>query len=196
TSFTANPPGAAGHSRRFPAGGRGGFAPPLLFVTLLLTGGLAALPSNAQESTEGPVRETGVYRRPLGNDPATLDPGRVSDLYGRSVAEQIFDGLVQFDQTLTITPALARFWKASRDGLVWTFTLRQGVKFHPGRELTSDDVIFSLTRVLDPKIQSGAAEQFSMIRGAREFREGKVNRVEGLRAVDRHTVEGSLTHAV
>ena len=59
----------------------------------------------------------GVYRRPLGNDPATLDPARISDIYGRSVAQQLFDGLVQFDQTLAITPALAQFWKASRDGL-------------------------------------------------------------------------------
>src|SRR4029450_2303619 len=81
--------------------------------------------------TEGPVREAGVYRRPLGNDPATLDPVRVSDLYGRSVAEQIFDGLVQFDQTLTITPALARFWRASRDGLVWALTLGPGVDVDP-----------------------------------------------------------------
>lgn len=195
TSFTAHRPGAAGHSRRFSAGGRGGFAPPLLFVTLLLTGGLAALPSHAQESTEGPVRETGVYRRPLGNDPATLDPVRVSDLYGRSVAEQIFDGLVQFDQTLTITPALARFWKASRDGLVWTFTLRQGVKFHHGRELTSDDVIFSLTRILDPKIQSGAADLFSSIEGAQDFREGRAPAVSGLQAPDRYTVQVTLREA-
>src|SRR6202008_4591271 len=89
------------------------------------------------------------YRRPLGNDPTTLDPARISDVYSRSVAQQIFDGLVQFDQTLTITPALAQFWKASRDGLTWTFMLRRGVKFHHGRELTADDVVFSLTRLLD-----------------------------------------------
>src|SRR5206468_1491749 len=71
---------------------------------------------------EGVARAVGAtYRRPLGNDPATLDPARISDVYSRSVAQQIFDGLVQFDQTLTITPGLAKFWKASRDGLRRSF---------------------------------------------------------------------------
>jgi oligopeptide transport system substrate-binding protein len=164
-------------------------------MTLLVLGVGVSAPVIAGDSTGAPPREAGVYRRPLGNDPATLDPVRVSDLYGRSVTEQIFDGLVQFDQTLTITPALARFWRASRDGLVWTFTLRQGVRFHHGRELTADDVVFSLTRILDPKLQSGAADLFAGIEGAREFREGKVAQVSGLRAPDRYTVQVTLREA-
>ena len=71
------------------------------------------------------AQEPSSYRRPLGQDPETLDPARISDIYSRSVAQQIFDGLVQFDQTLTIKPALAEFWRASRDGLTWTFELRR-----------------------------------------------------------------------
>jgi peptide/nickel transport system substrate-binding protein len=164
-------------------------------MTLLVLGAGVSTPVIAGDSTGAALGEAGVYRRPLGNDPATLDPVRVSDLYGRSVTEQIFDGLVQFDQTLTITPALARFWKASRDGLVWTFTLRQGVRFHHGRELTADDVVFSLTRILDPKLQSGAADLFAGIDGAREFREGKVAQVSGLQAPDRYTVQVTLREA-
>ena len=74
----------------------------------------------------------------MGQDPETLDPARIWDIYSRSVAQQVFDGLVQFDQTLNITPALAQFWVASRDWLTWTFTLRKGVKFHHGREVTAD----------------------------------------------------------
>ena len=85
------------------------------------------------------------------NDPATLDPARIRDIYSLAVGQQLFDGLVQFDQTLSITPALAQFWIASRDGLTWTFTLRKGVKFHHGREVTSDDVVYSFTRLLDPR---------------------------------------------
>ena len=97
----------------------------------------------------------------------TLDPARIGDIYSRSVAQQIFDGLVQFDQTLTITPALAESWKASRDGLTWTFTLRKGVKFHHGREVTADDAVYSFTRILDPTVKSGAADLFMNIRGLR-----------------------------
>lgn len=137
-----------------------------------------------------------MYRRPLGNDPTTLDPARISDIYGRAVAQQVFDGLVQFDQTLNVVPGVAEFWKASRDGRTWTFTLRKGVRFHHGRELTADDVVFSLTRILDPAMKSGAAEALGVIVGAAEFRRGESPRVAGLTAVDRHTVRISLREAL
>jgi oligopeptide transport system substrate-binding protein len=136
-----------------------------------------------------------VYRRPIGNDPSTLDPALINDIYGRSVAQQLFDGLVSFDQTLAITPSLAQFWRASRDGLTWTFTLRRGVRFHHGREVTADDVVFSLTRLLDPRLKSGAADLFANIRGAAEFRAGHAATVAGLTVVDRYTVQVSLTEA-
>jgi ABC-type transport system substrate-binding protein len=137
-----------------------------------------------------------VYRRPLGHDPATLDPARIKDIYSRTVSQQIFDGLVQFDRTLSITPALADYWKASRDGLTWTFVLRKGVKFHHGRDVTADDVVFSLTRLLDPRINSGAADLFLGIAGVKEFRAGRASRVAGLEALDRHTVRVSLTETL
>jgi len=154
---------------------------------------LLPAPARAADGMAG--ADGGIYRRPLGNDPATLDPARISDVYSRSVSEQIFDGLVQFDQTLTIAPALAKFWRASRDGLTWTFTLRPGVKFHHGREVTADDVVFSFTRLLDPGLKSGAADLFAAIKGARDFREGKTGEVAGLVAVDRYTVQITLDEA-
>ncbi len=154
-------------------------------------------PASAQgrgEGNESPPDQV-VYRRPLGADPEILDPARINDIYSRSVALQIFDGLVQFDQTLTITPALAQFWKASRDGLTWTFKLRKGVKFHHGREFTADDVVYSFARILDPKTKSGAADLFINIKGAREFRQGTTKSVAGLTAADRYTVRVVLEAA-
>jgi peptide/nickel transport system substrate-binding protein/oligopeptide transport system substrate-binding protein len=137
----------------------------------------------------------GVYRRALGNEPATLDPARIRDVYSLGVSQQIFDGLVQFDQTLNVTPSLAQFWKASRDGLTWTFTLRKGVKFHHGREVNAEDVVYSFTRIVDPRIRSGAADLFLGIKGAAEFREGRASRIEGLAALDAHTVQITLAEA-
>src|SRR5207245_3323237 len=139
---------------------------------------------------------SGTYRRPLGNDPETLDPARIADTYGRAVSQQIFDGLVQFDQTLAIKPALAEFWRASRDGLTWTFELRKGVKFHHGREVVADDVVYSFSRLLDPKTTSGAAELFLNIKGAREFAQGRARPAPGLVALHRHTVQVTLDEAV
>jgi oligopeptide transport system substrate-binding protein len=138
----------------------------------------------------------GVYRRPIGNDPSTLDPARISDSYGRSVAQQIFDGLVEFDQTLTIVPALAQFWKASRDNLTWTFTLRRGVRFHHGREMTSDDVVYSILRLLDPAVKASVPDLFVSVKGAQDFREGRARHVSGIVAVDRYTVQITLTESL
>lgn len=165
-------------------GGAG--CPPLFLIAFVLWIGLV-VPARASDN---------IYRRPLGNDPATLDPARVSDVFGRSVSQQIFDGLVQFDQTLTVMPALAQHWKASRDGLVWTFTLRRGVKFHHGREVTADDVVYSLTRLANPKIGSAAADLFLNVKGASDFRAGRSESIAGLSAVDRYTVQVTLTEAL
>src|SRR2546425_11333972 len=181
----------------FAAQTKGGSRPPLFLFALVCLMLATSLPASAQVRGEAsaPATDGGVYRRPLGSDPATLDPARIRDIYGLSVAQQLFDGLVQFDQTLTITPALAQFWKASRDGLTWTFRLRRGVKFHHGREVTADDVVYSLTRILDPKVKSGSADLFASIRGAQEFREGKAKQVSGLTALDSHTVQVVLNEA-
>lgn len=176
---------------------RGDGIPPFLFLVFLcfLAATLISTSDQARgESKEHPING-GVYRRPLGHDPATLDPARIKDIYSLAVSQQIFDGLVQFDQTLTITPALAQFWKASRDGLTWTFILRKGVKFHHGREVTADDVVYSFTRILNPKTKSGAADLFVNIKGAREFRQGKASQVAGLVALDRYTVRAVLDEA-
>jgi peptide/nickel transport system substrate-binding protein/oligopeptide transport system substrate-binding protein len=150
-----------------------------------------AASAQERESSARPA----AYRRPLGNDPATLDPARIRDIFGLSVSQQIFDGLVEFDQTLTIVPAIAQYWKATRDGLTWTFSLRRGVKFHHGRDVTADDVVYSLTRLLDPQVKSAAADLFINIRGARDFREGRAATVSGITAVDRSTVRIVLDEA-
>ena len=182
----------------FDAQTKGGARPPLFLFALVCLLVATSLPASAQVRGEAsaPVIDGGVYRRPLGSDPATLDPARIRDIYGLSVAQQLFDGLVQFDQTLTIAPALAQFWKASRDGLTWTFTLRKGVKFHHGREVTAEDVAYSLTRILDPAVKSGSADLFASIKGAQEFREGKAKQVSGLTVLDRYTVQVVLTEAL
>ena len=167
---------------------------PLFVYLLAILVVLAAAPRRPGVVEAAGEREV-AYRRPLANDPATLDPARIADVYSRSVAQQIFDGLVEFDHTLTIVPALAQHWKASRDWLTWTFVLKKGLKFHHGREVTADDVIYSLTRILDPKTQSGAVDLFLNIKGASDYREGRARRVTGLAAVDQHTVQVTLSEA-
>jgi peptide/nickel transport system substrate-binding protein/oligopeptide transport system substrate-binding protein len=125
----------------------------------------------------------------IGDNPTTLDPAHITDIYGGAVVRQIFNGLIQFDANLKPVPDLAEFWQGSRDGLTWTFTLRQGVKFHHGREMTAQDVVYSFTRLLDPSRSLPVTDLFRSIQGAKDFTQRNAATVQGLKAVDRHTVQ-------
>lgn len=131
----------------------------------------------------------GMYRRALASEPVTLDPAFVTDIYGRAVVHQVFDGLVEFDAHLNITPAIAEFWEASLDGRTWTFTLRRGVEFHNGREVVADDFVYSFTRLFDPKKPGPLAELLHRVEGAQAFMQGKATRVKGLNASGRYTFQ-------
>lgn len=171
----------------------------LLFLAITLFiphSSWVAAPALAQEKSQVAVpRYGGTYRRPLSNNPSTLDPALISDIYGFTVAQQVFDGLVQYDGAVNIVPAIAENWKSSRDGLSWVFYLRKGVRFHNGREVTADDVVYSFTRILDPKTGSKAAEVFLKVKGAKDFVEGRTKTIQGLRALDRYTVQIELAEA-
>ena len=156
---------------------------------LLLSTAVGATQPSEQSAPHLPGAQFGgIFRRMLGANPITLDPAFVTDIYGRAIVNQLFDGLVQFDANLKPIPALAEFWEASRDGRTWTFALRQGVKFHNGREVTAQDVVYSFTRLLDTAQPLPVAELFRHIQGAKEFREGKAPSVQGLQARGHYTV--------
>jgi len=64
---------------------------------------------------------------------------------------QVYNTLVRYDDKLKAHPDLAESWSFSKDGLTLEFKLREGVKFHNGRELVADDVVWNIQRVQDPK---------------------------------------------
>ena len=86
---------------------------------------------------------------PEGFNPALYTAGTTFDASSR----QVYNRLIEFERgTTNLQPALAESWEVSDDGLEYTFSLRQGVKFHstdgftPSRDLNADDVIFSFER--------------------------------------------------
>ncbi len=156
---------------------------------LLLSTAVGAAQPLEQAAPHPPgVQFGGVFRRIIGGSPITLDPALVTDVYGHTIVNQIFDGLIQFDANLKPVPALAEFWEGSRDGRTWTFALRHGVTFHNGREMTAQDVVYSFTRLLEATQPLPVAELFQHIQGAKEFRAGKAPSVQGLQAQDRYTL--------
>jgi peptide/nickel transport system substrate-binding protein/oligopeptide transport system substrate-binding protein len=146
---------------------------------------------------EAKERETpsqgGTYHRPLEFMPRTLDPALTTDIYSVTVVQQLFDGLVQFDQDLNVIPALAKSWKITPDGLTYTFFLREGARFHNGREVTADDFIYSFTRIIDPKNKSIATNLLGKVSGFSEFQEGRINYVKGFRSAGKHIFEIKLS---
>lgn len=116
-----------------------------------------------------------------------LDPAKDSHVF---LMQQLYDGLVKLDKTLSPTPALAEYWVISDSGRKYTFYLRQGVRFHDGRELTADDVAFSLTRLVNPEIHSPYARNLlSKVVGAQEYWDGKARVVSGFRVLGRYVFE-------
>jgi peptide/nickel transport system substrate-binding protein/oligopeptide transport system substrate-binding protein len=135
----------------------------------------------------------GTYRRPLDFMPKILDPALSTDIYAVTIIQQLFDGLVQFDKDLNVIPAIAKSWKISPDGLIYTFYLREGVKFHNGKEVMSNDFVYSFTRIIDPKTKSPGASFLDRILGFKEFQEGKANHVRGLNATGKYIFEMKLS---
>lgn len=99
--------------------------------------------SDEAEAQDG--KKTLVFGR--GNDSLQLDPSKVTDGESIYVTNQIFDPLVRYKTDSTeVQPALATEWNVSDDGLVWTFTLRDDVKFHDGTDFNAEDVVYNFER--------------------------------------------------
>ena len=118
--------------------------------------------------------------------PGQLDPHLSTKSQDTIVFGMMFNGLVRFKpgsiSPESIEPDLATKWESSPDGLVWTFHLRHGVKFHRGYgELTAADVVYSFERAADPKRSSVASDY-------KEFKK--------VEAVDPYTVRITLSQPV
>lgn len=99
-------------------------------------------------------RAGGTLKMAWASSPRTIDPALTIQGDEYMITQNVYDNLTRVDQKLQVQPMLATGWSADGQARVWTFTLRQGVKFHHGRELKASDVVFTFERVLDPKTAS------------------------------------------
>ena len=107
---------------------------------------LAAILLTISPAVAGAPMRGGTLRAALTASAPTLDPHSGTHLAIREIGLHIFEGLLTFDAKFQVVPQLAERWEASPDGKVYTFTLRKGVKFHNGREMTAEDVRVSVER--------------------------------------------------
>jgi oligopeptide transport system substrate-binding protein len=99
-----------------------------------------------------------VFRYNESNGIANLDPAYTRDLETMWATNQLFDGLVELDSSLTVIPSIAKSWSVSEDGKKYSFVLNNNVFFHRDpcfgedstRKVTASDFVYSFTRILDP----------------------------------------------
>ncbi|MCS6847856.1 MAG: ABC transporter substrate-binding protein [Anaerolineae bacterium] len=168
-------PGEGSQAPVTPAGGEPGATPQAVMDT-------------------GP-RVGGTYRIVAGGDfVKTLDPGSAEAFEDWwSVGQLLFNMPYAFDREGNFYPDLAAdLPKISSDGKVYTIPLRKGVKFHNGREMTAEDVKFTIERQLWPEVYSWGKSYLNTIVGAQDVLDGKTKDLAGVKVVDPYTVEITL----
>jgi ABC-type transport system substrate-binding protein len=170
---------------------------PLASTALLAS---LALPAAAQEAMPDPYAPDpaatpgGAITITYKDDVATLDPAIGYDWQNWSMIKSLFDGLMDYvPGTTELRPGLAQSYEISDDGLTYTFKLRPGVTFHNGREMTAEDVKYSLDRVTDPETQSPGAGFFGAIAGFDAAMAGEAEGLSGVTVVDPQTVQVTLS---
>ena len=164
-----------------------GFLLSLLAATFALTT-MVAFTAAAQD-----IKPGGDIVITYKDDVSTLDPAIGYDWQNWSMIKSIFSGLMDYlPGTTELTPDLAESYEISDDGLIYTFSLRKGVKFHNGREMTAEDVKYSLERTCNPKTQSPGAGFYSMIKGQEAMTSGQAETLEGIKVLDKYTIQFEL----
>ncbi len=135
--------------------------------------------------------EGGTFVFGRGGDSVKLDPAVVTDGESFRVTDQIFETLVQFNGSTTdIKPGLAKSWEISPDGLVYTFTLREGVRFHDGTPFDADAVKWNFDRWGNPdnpyRLPADTFEYYEDVAGFTDT-------IAGVEAVDPLTVRITLS---
>lgn len=116
----------------------------LVILTLLAGCGKPASSATDGKQASGGEKIIRISQSPGGK----IDPGIITDYTSCVAVVNMYDSLVYPDLDNKIVPSVAKKWEVSSDGLEWTFTLNQGIKFHDGSELQAGDVVFSANRLM------------------------------------------------
>lgn len=174
---------------------------------LVLVCTMMGLPALAEEKVS--------YNRLYSSEVTTLNYLKATTQWDQTIPANVIDTLVEYDNYGNIIPGLASEWKTSDDGLVWTFTLREGQKWfdHQGTEVanvTAHDFVSALQYVLNPAYENSITNQVYIVKNAERYYKGQMTTppegeeaVEpidfaevGIKAVDDYTLEYTLEKPV
>jgi len=125
-----------------------------LGAVLALAAALLCVPLGAAAQAAAAPTNGGILRVSFPGSPRLIDPPITGSLEEWVVTSWLYNNLTRVDSKLVVQPDLAESWSAEDGGKAWTFKLRRGVKFHSGKEMTGEDVAYSINRILDPAVKS------------------------------------------
>ncbi|NKJ03929.1 MULTISPECIES: peptide ABC transporter substrate-binding protein [Rhizobium] len=129
-----------------------------------------------------------------GGDPTSLDPQKISGDWENRIDGDIFEGLVTEDPKDNPIPGQAASWTISADQKVYTFKLRDGIKWSDGTPVTAQDFVFAFQRLMDPKTAAQYAYLQYTIKNAEKINKGEIKDLTqlGVKAIDDKTLEITL----
>ena len=144
-------------------------------IAIILSMMLSAAVLEAKEVSQDKPRYGGTLVWGVAYKPTIINPILTTQSVSASLQDLIFNQLIRLNAKGEIEPDLAQSWEISDDGLIYTFHLRKGVKFHDGVECTAEDVKFTFDKIIDPQINSPFRPPFQLVK---EFK-----------AIDKYTFE-------
>ena len=130
--------------------------------------GSTATSGSTAGSTAGGTNTAG-FTVQYGSNPETLDPALNSAIDGANTIITIFEPLLLINENNEVVGGQAESWETSEDGLTWTFTMRDGLKWSDGTDLNAKDFEYSFKRMVDPNTAAPYAETcLGMIDGFEE----------------------------
>ena len=149
--------------------------------------------SNASAHRSGPSAG-GNLRIAITGAPDPFDPALLGDNRSIELAQNVYEGVLGVNNKAQIVPALASTWHVSANGLVYTFNLRQGLRFQNGDPITAADLVYTYNRSLSPKTASGTSFFLEDIKGADAVLNGKAKAASGITATGKYTLQVTLAH--
>jgi len=163
-------------------------APLLTFAALIATGAVVLLVPGCARAPDGQAAN-GMLVRGVGPEPDSLDPQKARGFEAQSILRDLCEGLTTLDKDAHVAPGIARSWNVSRDGLTYTFDLRQDTRWSNGDRLVAADFVAALRRLVDPATGSAYAQYIDVIANASDIAAGhKSLETLGVAAPDDATV--------
>lgn len=157
---------------------------PLVAITVALVGCSGGFSKRTAQ------KSSGIFRYPLQVEPTTFDPAKVEDVDTSDLLQNVFEGLVAYDENNKIVGRLAESWSTPDQGKTWIFKLRPGTKFSNGRTVTADDVKASIERACASGFDSPTASNYlANIVGVSEELSGKSKTISGITVSDPTTIQ-------